>query len=258
MGPTDLDIATLERSTLDAVAPPRVAEIDGWLLPLEKTTIGRAKSAVPLRHHAIDGQDVARIEATYAQHGLPAQFRVADVVGLENIHAVLRQQGYQAEQSTLVQVGSAMHMRDLASSSGLILQTQPTPAWADVYTAKGFDPVDGAHRVAALSRGKNAVYAHIRDGGTPVAAGVGSFSHGWASIHGMRTVHSHRGKGLARSVLAAIAREAQTRGLDRIFLQVEDGNAAALTLYRRAGFSTAWRYYYWRKPGENEPTGQGC
>jgi len=28
---------------------------------------------------------------------------------------------------------------------------------------------------------------------------------------------------------------------------VEEGNAAALALYGRAGFTTAWRYHYWRQ-----------
>ena len=41
--------------------------------------------------------------------------------------------------------------------------------------------------------------------------------------------------------------EIEESNLERVFLQVEDDNQAALTLYRRAGFSTAWRYHYWRK-----------
>ena len=38
------------------------------------------------------------------------------------------------------------------------------------------------------------------------------------------------------------------RGMPKIFLQVEDNNAAALSLYRRAGFDTLWGYTYWRRP----------
>ena len=75
----------------------------------------------------------------------------------------------------------------------------------------------------------------------------GSFSHGWASIHGMRTALSHRGQGLAGSILGALAHEAQVRQIDPVFLQVDAANMSALALYRRAGFTTAWTYEYWRK-----------
>jgi N-acetylglutamate synthase len=48
-------------------------------------------------------------------------------------------------------------------------------------------------------------------------------------------------------VLASLAQAAQARGCERMFLQVETQNAAALSLYRRAGFTTAWSYAYWRR-----------
>ena len=89
----DADIANMERATLDAVAPPATGAIENWLLPFDTSTIGRAKSAVPLRHHQLDAAQVATIEALYAARGLQAAFRVADVPGLANIHAELHQRG---------------------------------------------------------------------------------------------------------------------------------------------------------------------
>jgi ribosomal protein S18 acetylase RimI-like enzyme len=99
-----------------------------------------------------------------------------------------------------------------------------------------------------LSRAPDALFASIREGDETVAAGMGGFSHGWASVHGMRTAQHCRGRGLAGRVLATLAQAAQSRGIERIFLQVEASNASALALYRRAGFETAWTYSYWKKP----------
>jgi ribosomal protein S18 acetylase RimI-like enzyme len=48
-------------------------------------------------------------------------------------------------------------------------------------------------------------------------------------------------------LIAALGQEALARGLERCFLQVEDGNDAAIRLYRSLGFQTAWLYHYWRK-----------
>ena len=243
----DTDIASLERATLDAVAPLDRQEIDGWLLPFDHTTIGRATSAVPLRHRNLDSQHIAAMESLYAARGLRAAFRVADVPGLVGIHAELVQRGYQAQQPTLVQVGSVQQMRAVCHQEPACVRTKPDHAWSSVYVAEGFDPVDGAHRVQALSRSSHVVYACVVESGQSVAAGTAAMSQGWCSIHGMRTLPGQRGRGLAARVMAGLANAAAERQLTRIFLQVEEGNDAALALYRRAGFTTAWRYQYWRK-----------
>lgn len=242
------DIATLERATLDAVAPQVVEEIDGWLLPFDASTIGRAKSAVPLRHVDLRVDDIDTIEARYAARSLPAAFRLSDGWGLTPLHSTLIERNYRDEQPTLVQVANTADILRMSANSQVHLDATAQTAWAEVYTAPGFDPVDGQHRIAALSRSQSAMYAYIAQDGAPLAAGVGAFSQGWASIHGMRTVMSQRGQGLARSILVALAQEAQRRGIHRFFLQVEEENAGAIALYAKAGFHTAWRYHYWRKP----------
>ncbi len=251
----DADIESLERATLDAVAPPAVEALPGWLLPFDHSTIGRAKSAVPLRHAAQDTRILQSIVDRYAVHQMPAAFRVADVVSLSTIHLELRRLGFTPQQPTLVQIGSAQRMLaalgtadtlDICATAPVTVTHRPTPAWSAVYTAPGFDAVDGAHRVQALSRSTTVVFASLADAQGPVAAGTASLSQGWGSVHGMRTAERARGQGLAGCVLAALAQEALSRGTDRMFLQVEEGNAAALALYRRAGFQTAWRYHYWR------------
>lgn len=241
-------IASLERATLDAVAPPAAHELDGWLLPFDTSTIGRAKSAVPLRHHDMAPAQIGRIENLYAKRGLQAAFRIADVPGLHDVQTELTRLGYQAQQPTLVQVGTVAAMRALCKGEPARVADQPSPAWSTVYVAEGFDPVDGAHRVQALSRSAHVVYAHVEEDGQSVAAGTAALSQGWASIHGMRTVLARRGQGLAARILGGLADTATRRGLERVFLQVEEGNTAALALYARAGFATAWRYHYWRRP----------
>lgn len=245
---TDHDIADLERATLDAVAPHALETLPGWLLPFDASTIGRAKSAVLLSHHLQDAAIVHTIADRYAVHGLPAAFRLADAPALTNLHRELHRMGYQPEQPTLVQIGSARRMQEVFGQASAHITTSPTAAWSDVYLAPGFDPVDGAHRVQALSRSKHVVYASVADMVGPAAAGTGAFSHQWASVHGMRTALRSRGQGLAGQILAGLAQEAINRGLDRVFLQVQEDNSAALALYQRAGFTTAWRYHYWRLP----------
>uniref|UniRef100_UPI00286ADFBB GNAT family N-acetyltransferase n=1 Tax=Phenylobacterium sp. TaxID=1871053 RepID=UPI00286ADFBB len=276
----------IERATLSAVAPRKVVEVDGWLVALEPGTIRRAKSAVPLRHDVafspavLDGIEAAfaveglepgtirraksavplrhdaafapttldRIEAAFAEHGLEPAFRLADTPGLAVVAAELTRRGYGLEQPTLVKIGSATSMIAAARGMPAEIADAPDDGWASVFLGEGFDPADGAYRVAALTRSPDAVYGGVREGGQTVAVGVAAFGQGWASVHGMRTDLSRRGQGLAGRVLAGLAGAAQARGVDRMFLQVEEGNANARSLYRRFGFKPAWRYFYWSRP----------
>ena len=242
MSPAELE--RLERDVVAAVGPREVVEIDGWLAPLEAGTLGRAKSAVPLRHD-LGPEAIEAVETAYRARGLPPAFRVADVPGLAAVQAELARCGYAPTQPTIFKLGDMDRLAAFSEASARILE-QPDAAWTAVFLGEGFDSADGAYRVAALTRGPAAAYGAAGDGGATQAVGVVSFGEAWAGIHGMRTAPAHRGKGHAAAILAALGRESAARGLARVFLQVEEANPAR-RIYRRAGFEMAWRYHYWRK-----------
>lgn len=240
-------IEAIERATLAAVAPREVSEIDGWLVALEPGTIRRAKSAVPLSHD-VGPQALDRIEAAFADRGLNPAFRMSDAPGLEPVRVELTRRGYAHEQPTLVKVGSVAAVAAGARGAPAEILATPDEGWASVFLGEGFDPTDGANRVAALTRSADAAYGLVREGDRTLAVGAAAFGHGWASVHGMRTAQDRRGEGLAGRVLAGLAGAAQGRGIDRVFLQVEEANVGARSLYRGFGFATAWRYFYWSRP----------
>ncbi|NBW50006.1 MAG: GNAT family N-acetyltransferase [Betaproteobacteria bacterium] len=245
LSPTN--IASIERATLDAVAPRVVDDtLPGWLLPFDATTIGRAKSAVPLRHEGLSADDIAHIAERYRLHCLQPAWRMADVAGLQPLLDALHQQGYTPQQPTLVQTGKTGTLAGARCRHTVVLRTEPDAAWRSVYTAPGFDPADGEARIAALSRSKVVMYATVLEGDQACAAGTASFSRGWMGIHGMRTVLARRQRGMACAILSALAQEGLRRGIRDTFLQVEAENTGARTLYAKHGLSTAWTYHYWR------------
>jgi GNAT superfamily N-acetyltransferase len=237
------EIEALERDTVAAVAPPDVLEIAGWLVPLDDGTIGRAKSAVPLSHDAGPGA-IAGIEAAYRDRGLKPAFRIADVVSLDPVRAELTRRGFTPQQPTIFKTGFTSELAAFSESSARILD-KPDAAWGAVFLGDGFEPADGAHRIAALSRSPDAIYGAAGEGGATEAVGVMSFGARWAGVHGMRTAPASRGKGYASAILAALGRAAQAQGVTQVFLQVEEANPAR-RIYRRAGFTPVWRYHYWR------------
>ena len=240
-----VSIESIERATIAAVSPEKVLELNGWLLSFDSGTIGRAKSAVPLAHVAPDMAVVRLIEAHYATRGLPAVFRLATHACFDTLRLELQQRGYSAAKPTWVQTASVQAMRRATAQPIADVDSTPDAAWTALFLGEGFDPLDGASRVKSLSRSTSNVYASLRETGQTLAGGAASFSHGWASVHGMRTAQSHRGQGLAGRVLAGLAQAAMQRGLEQVFLQVEANNPAAQALYKRAGFTTVWTYEYW-------------
>ena len=240
-------IEAIERATVLAVSPDAQAEIAGWILPFDAGTVGRARSAVPLTHSAPEPSVLPEIEAAYAQRNLPVMLRIPVIAAFNAFRSLLARQGYREETLTEVHIAPASLVRALSAGEPTELLAAPDPAWASVFLGEGFDPVDGASRVQKLGRAAGSLFALVREQDRPVAAGAAAFSHGWASVHGMRTAQGSRGRGLAGRVLATLAGAAMARGYERIFLQVAADNASAKSLYRRAGFDPLWSYSYWRK-----------
>ncbi|MBL8387760.1 MAG: GNAT family N-acetyltransferase [Hydrogenophaga sp.] len=241
------DIEAIERATLTAVAPERVEAIEGWLLPMDTGTVGRAHSAVPLHHRVQDPALIDHIARRYRDAGLRPVFRLPDLPTFEAWWPVLANRGLRREQPTLTQTGALDGLLTLAEDAdGVSLDPRPDAAWMAMFLGEGLDPVDGASRSKALSRAEGTLFASVREGGETVACGAACYAQGWLSMHGLRTAASQRGRGLAGRMIRAMALEAQRRGITRAFLQVDGSNAPALALYRRAGMQTAWTYAYWR------------
>jgi len=238
-----LDIEQLERDVVAAVAPPEVLEIEGWLAPLDNGSIGRAKSAVPLRHDLGPAAIEAIVEA-YRSRGLKPAFRLAEVPGLDAVRAEVARHGLTGQQPTIMKLGNTAGLAALSDAPARVLD-RPDQAWGAVFLGAGFDAADGAHRIAALTRSPGALYGAAGLDGATQAVGVASVGAAWGGIHGMRTAPAHRGQGHAAAILGALGRALAARGVTRVFLQVEEANPAR-RIYRRAGFTPAWTYRYWR------------
>lgn len=239
------DVEAIERATAAAVPPQVQAEVEGWLVSVDRGTVGRARSAVPLSHALPEIATVERIERLYAQHGEPTLLRLPRVPAFDALRSWALARGYRSSRPTIVKVAATHAVLAHEVTAEVTLAIAPDDDWRSLFLGPGFDPVDAASRLEILGRGRDTVYASAWADGAIAAVGAASFGSGWCGMHGMRTAVAHRGRGLARQVLAVLAQQANTRGMPRVFLQVEEANLAARSVYRRAGFSPAWAYEYW-------------
>ena len=88
------------------------------------------------------------------------------------------------------------------------------------------------------------VFASVRRDGRTIATGRLSVADGWGGLTAIEVDPACRRTGLGTAVTAGLAARAAAHGAERIFLQVEEGNAAARALYARCGFADRHRYHY--------------
>jgi GNAT superfamily N-acetyltransferase len=250
MGPEE--IAQLERATVASLAPRRVEERSGWILALDSAPMSRARSAAPLSHDpppAFPVSLMTNLARAYAEAGLPAAFRVPDRPQFDAVRRRLEAAGFTPGEPTNVMMADAARVAGYSGPGAAptpVLLEAPDAEWSAVFCGPGFDPEEGARRVAQLARSPGARFGAVREAGRTLAVGVLSRAGGLGGVHGMRTAVEHRGRGCAGRLLAAFGAQAADWGLPRLFLQVEVGNPAQ-SLYEAAGFRDLWRYVYWRK-----------
>lgn len=106
-----------------------------------------------------------------------------------------------------------------------------------------------AAELRELARQAGVVVAADRDG-----FGVLRVAAGEAEILTLAVAPAAQGRGLGARLVGALLEAAWQAGAERVALEVAETNAAAVHLYRRAGFEPAGRRrsYFLRSDGERE------
>lgn len=242
-----LDVETLERAVVDGVAPLACEELPGWLLPLDRGEVNRAISAVPLQHDALDPSVLPTIIERYRAHGLRAQFRLADVPGLSALQVALTETAFTAGLPTFMQRVDTASIRTPEPASGVTLTAAADADWNSLFHSVAFTHGAATERAARLARSRSTLYATLRVDGNPAAVGALTFAYGLASLHSMRTAEHQRCRGYGHRIVLELAQAARARGIQHMFLQVEETATPARALYDRLGFTTLWRYRYWKR-----------
>ena len=122
------------------------------------------------------------------------------------------------------------------------MASDPDDDWLALYHYRGQPPPPVVRRL--LMSAPWQAFGSVRRAGQVLAIGRVAVAAGWAGLTAVEVHPEHRRGGLATAVTAALAAAAAARGVAGVYLQVEDGNAAARGLYHRAGFTDHHGYHY--------------
>jgi GNAT superfamily N-acetyltransferase len=199
--------------------------------------------------HGAPGEISWRIESAerfYAERNAVARFQVCAGCP-DTLDRTLAERGYRLKAPiALLTAAPGRPIEAHTSPETLVrVDTALNPDWLAVLSATSGSGIDVEHETRLLPRVECAqAYVTVLAGGKPVGIGRAVADSGWTGVFNMATIAQMRRRGVARLILSAIARWADTQAAPRLYLQVERSNDAARSLYEAAGFRQLATYHY--------------
>ncbi|MET7756170.1 GNAT family N-acetyltransferase [Streptomyces sp. NPDC005389] len=238
----------LARATARAWRPVESEMLGEWTLRASDGFTRRANSVLPLGDPGLPVADaLTHVRAWYEARGLPAYVQTA--TGAEGTQellcAALDRHGWRREVSAEVRIAALAPIGDLdADVSAVRLSRTVDESWLRRYQRFG-EPGPAVRSV--LTSGPSVWFASVAGTGeVPAAIGRCVVDGRWAGFMAVEVDPGQRRRGLATSVMTALARQALDEGASAAWLQVEADNDGARTMYDGMGFTPHHHYHHYR------------
>ncbi|MFJ5143201.1 GNAT family N-acetyltransferase [Streptomyces sp. NPDC088707] len=238
----------LARATARAWRPVESEMLGEWTLRASDGFTRRANSVLPLGDPGLPVADaLTHVRAWYEARGLPAYVQTA--TGAEGTQellcAALDRHGWRREVSAEVRIAALAPIGDLdADISAVRLSRTVDESWLRRYQRFG-EPGPAVRSV--LTSGPSVWFASVAGTGeVPAAIGRCVVDGRWAGFMAVEVDPGQRRRGLATSVMTALARQALDEGASAAWLQVEADNDGARTMYDGMGFTPHHHYHHYR------------
>lgn len=263
MHPDVVDVLALERTAVGAWLPDQLTARHGWLLRAAEGFTGRANSALALADPGRDLDDVlADVGSWYGRRDLPTLVAVP-LPALADLHDRMAGRGWTVHHGGRVMVRGIASDGAAEAPSGMpVTETAVAPPAAPPGEAIQLAATASDEWLACwhhgstvppagrrlLERGGDVALAAARIDDRVVAVARGAVTDGWLGVNAVETAPTHRRRGHASRLLAALATWGVAAGATRTFLQVDLANDVARTVHERAGFVEHHTYHYLQPP----------
>ncbi|WP_369146340.1 GNAT family N-acetyltransferase [Streptomyces sp. R44] len=241
----------LARATARAWQPVESEALGEWTLRAADGFTRRANSVLPLGDPGLPvAEALTHARAWYAARKLPAYVQTA--TGAEGTQellcAALDRHGWRREVSAEVRIAALAPIGDLdADVSAVRLSRTVDEPWLRRYQRFSGDEEASPAVRSVLASGPSVWFASVAGTGeVPAAIGRCVVDGRWAGFMAVEVDPGQRRRGLATSVMTALARQALDEGASAAWLQVEADNDGARALYDGMGFAPHHHYHHYR------------
>ncbi|MEU9172486.1 GNAT family N-acetyltransferase [Streptomyces sp. NPDC048420] len=227
--------------------PVESEHLGEWELRAASGFTRRANSVLPLGDPGVPlDEALTAVRRWYGDRGLPAYIQTATgAAGTQEVLcAELEARGWTREVTAELWTGALAPVADRSPGEGVVLSQEADADWLARYQRKGVSEV--ALRV--LGSGPSVWFATVPGEGAPAAIGRCVVDGRWAGFAAVEVDPALRRRGLASTVMAALAQRALDEGASAAWLQVESDNAGARALYAGMGFTAHHAYHHYREP----------
>jgi ribosomal protein S18 acetylase RimI-like enzyme len=241
----------VEEASLNAWPALTQLLYDGWIVRQTHGFTRRANSVTPLAEGGARPllEKVRWCENLYARAGQPTLFRLPDCAPVGDLAVCLEARGYSAEAPSTV-LSRPLPTPATGPARGHRVTFTDRGPWLAVYAGLTGQPDAARHLHGLVLKGiaGDCLHAVIHDEGTPVACALGVVEDDLLGLFDLFTAPQARRRGLARALVEALETRGASAGARRVYLQVDDDNAAAARLYAALEYTPLYRYHYLRAP----------
>ncbi|WP_409466716.1 GNAT family N-acetyltransferase [Amycolatopsis sp. GA6-003] len=226
-----------------AKAWPAVVEepLGEWTLRWADGFTGRANSALAVGDPGRPVREALEAVCDFAHaRGIPPAVQVLEDSELEREVAAAGWRE-QVEHAAGYRVSVLTGPLPSGPSRGAEVLDQATPEWWEL-AENTTEPSPAQRHVVTTGK---VGYGVVTADGTTAGAVRGAIVDGWLHVARLAVAPAFRRRGLATTVLHALADWGRAHGADKWVLQVAAGNTGALALYSALGCSEHHRYRYW-------------
>ncbi|MGN8737626.1 GNAT family N-acetyltransferase [Bilifractor sp. HCP3S3_D3] len=236
-------VKTIEDLSLNAWPSHQIEIYDGWLLRFSYFYTHRTNCVEQIGISEIPLEEKLRYtESVYRKWGTPCIFKISPLLDA-SFDSFLEDNGYVREHVNYNMVMNFPERMNLKPGIRADVSRFIPSSWIEgLFALKGTTNVMHRQVVPSMYRAipKETVCVSIHDGESIIGTGLGILDRDYIGVYAIHVRQDFRRRGLARAIVSTILMNGKEMGASHAYLQVVEGNTAAIRLYESLGF----RYLY--------------
>lgn len=239
-------IRKIEELSMNAFPALDTVYYDGWIIRMSDGKSKRVNSVYSLYPSTINlVEKIRHCESIFKEHRLRRVFKLTDQETGRGLDKYLRNCGYREAGRTHIKT---VNLASFSNKNNMEFEyhTDFSKEWyRDLCDADGRSALD---RKVVAEAWKMVVpdqcYISLKLKGSRIAFGRGVMDSEYLGIYGIFVNEQHRGKGYGEALTRELISYGKKQGCSTAYLQVEDDNPKAISLYEKIGFEEQYQYWY--------------